>query len=281
MSSALTGLWPEISVWLLLAAALALGWAGRRAAAMPLLAAALVSGWWFGFLEASAILLFAACLAAASGLPAIPARCRPAGHAALILACLAFSLGLVPGLERLPVAADVLTGPQSVPFSYSLGAGKALAFFLLLFALPDLLARPQKPDAMRTAAAALLLAALFAAALAAGTIRWELSVPGWLPVFILGNLLLTCLPEEAFFRGYIQRGLSDRFGNWPALAASAALFGLAHVGGGPMLVLAAGLAGLAYGTAFRFGGGLGCAILFHFGFNLAHLVLFTYPAAAR
>ncbi len=220
------------------------------------------------------------CLAAASRLPAIPARFRPAGHAALILACLAFSLGLVPGLGRLTVAADVLTGPQSVPFSYSLGTGKPLAFLLLLFALPGLRDRPQDPDAKRTGAAAILLVGLFATALAAGMIRWEVSVPDWLPVFCLGNLLLTCLPEEAFFRGYVQLGLSHRLGIWPALAVSAALFGLAHIGGGPLLALFAGLAGLAYGAAFQFGGGLGCAVLFHFGFNLAHLLLFTYPAAA-
>ncbi|WP_171060449.1 CPBP family intramembrane glutamic endopeptidase [Poseidonocella sp. HB161398] len=280
MSSTLTGLWPDISVWMLLAAALAVGWTGRRAAAMPLLAAAMASGWWSGVLGGTALLLFATCLAAASRFAAIPARLRPAGHAALIIACLAFSLGLVPGLGRLPVAADVLTGPQSVPFSYSLGTGKPLAFFLLLFALPGLLDRPQQRDALRTGAAAILLAALFALALAAGMIRWELSLPDWLPVFLAGNLLLTCLPEEAFFRGYLQRGLSGRLGPWPALAVSAALFGLAHAGGGPLLALFAGLAGLAYGAAFQFGGGLGCAVLFHFGFNLAHLLLFTYPAAA-
>ncbi len=279
MSSTMAGLWPAILPWLPLAAALSLGWAGHRAPALAFLGLAAILGWQSGVLSPLAIAISASCLAAAARLPALPPEFRRAGHAALILACLAFALGLVPGMDRLPVAADVRTGPASAAFTYSIGLSKPFAFFLLLFGLPDLLARPQGRDARWLGASVLLLAGLFAIALAAGTLRWELSFPGWLPVFLAGNLLLTCLPEEAFFRGYLQRGLAARFGIWPALAMTSVLFGMAHFGGGPALVLFAGLAGLAYGLAFQFGGGLRSAVLFHFGFNLMHLVVFTYPVA--
>ncbi|MDF5804597.1 CPBP family intramembrane metalloprotease [Pseudomonas aeruginosa] len=66
-------------------------------------------------------------------------------------------------------------------------------------------------------------------------------------------------------------------GPWPALALASALFGLAHFAGGPLLMLFAGLAGLIYGLAWLWSGRLWVATLFHFGLNLTHLLLFTYP----
>jgi len=41
-------------------------------------------------------------------------------------------------------------------------------------------------------------------------------------------------------------------------------------------MLLAGLAGIGYGLAYRFGG-LSAAIATHFGLNVLHLVFFTYP----
>ncbi|WP_172330670.1 CPBP family intramembrane glutamic endopeptidase [Mangrovicoccus sp. HB161399] len=279
MSSILAGVWPEIAPWLPFAAALAIGWTGRKLAALPFLAVAAILAWQSGALGLPSILIFAACLAASAQIPRLPPGARPLGHGLLILACLAFGLGLVPGADRLTIAADFRTGPASLPFSYGIGLEKPFAFFLLLFGLPDLLARTQGPYGKLMGAALAILAGLFLLALSAGTLRWEASFPGWLPIFAVGNLLLTCLPEEAFFRGYIQRRLSARLGIWPGLALSGLLFGLAHLGGGAVLAVFAGLAGLAYGLAFQFGGGLRAAVLFHFGFNMAHLLLFTYPAA--
>ena len=93
------------------------------------------------------------------------------------------------------------------------------------------------------------------------------------------NLLLVSLVEEALFRGYLQGGLQRLIGANPALAASALLFGLAHVGGGWAWVALATLAGAGYGLAWRHGG-LPAALLAHFGLNLGHFALFTYPQLA-
>ncbi|MNT79709.1 CAAX amino terminal protease self- immunity [compost metagenome] len=92
------------------------------------------------------------------------------------------------------------------------------------------------------------------------------------------------LVEEALFRGYIQGGLSRRLEHLPygenlALLLASLVFGLAHVGAGWQWVLLASLAGIGYGLAYRFGG-LAAAIATHFGLNLLHFSLFTYPMLA-
>ncbi|MDT4871696.1 CPBP intramembrane metalloprotease [compost metagenome] len=92
------------------------------------------------------------------------------------------------------------------------------------------------------------------------------------------------LVEESLFRGYIQGGLSRAFKHLPqgehlALLLASLVFGLAHLGAGWQWVLLSGLAGIGYGLAYRFGG-LGAAIATHFGLNLLHFGLFTYPMLA-
>ncbi len=69
---------------------------------------------------------------------------------------------------------------------------------------------------------------------------------GWL--WVLNNLLLVTLVEEALFRGYIQGGLSQHFkqlayGENLALLLASLLFGLVHPGAGWQWMLLASLAG--------------------------------------
>ncbi|BBB58300.1 hypothetical protein UNDKW_0027 [Undibacterium sp. KW1] len=68
------------------------------------------------------------------------------------------------------------------------------------------------------------------------------------------NLFLTCVAEEAFFRGLMQEAIY-RLGNKPAygylaIAVSAILFGgLAHLGGGTQYAALATVAGLGYASS--------------------------------
>lgn len=51
------------------------------------------------------------------------------------------------------------------------------------------------------------------------------------PLFAVSLIALAALPaigEEIFFRGFVQTRLEARWGRWPAIATSAALFGLIH-----------------------------------------------------
>jgi membrane protease YdiL (CAAX protease family) len=76
----------------------------------------------------------------------------------------------------------------------------------------------------------------------------------------LFTFFFIAVPEELFFRGWLQNLLERRIGRFPALLVTAALFGLAHfnkhtVGHGGAFnwryVLLAALAGVFYGRAWR------------------------------
>jgi membrane protease YdiL (CAAX protease family) len=67
-------------------------------------------------------------------------------------------------------------------------------------------------------------------------------------------------------------------GTAAAIALPAALFGLAHLGGGLLMAVLATIVGLGSGWAFARTGCIAAAVFTHFAVNAVHLLAFTYPA---
>ncbi len=85
--------------------------------------------------------------------------------------------------------------------------------------------------------------------------RGAAGVPEFLAAAI-GIFLLTGIPEETLFRGFVQ-GLLERWMGrpWLALGAASVVFGMAHLNNGPRpdwrYAVLATLAGVAYGWVYR------------------------------
>ncbi|CAH0540517.1 CPBP family intramembrane glutamic endopeptidase [Vibrio marisflavi] len=193
----------------------------------------------------------------------------------------ALFLHIVPGFHNLKVLDHVIAKPNSAPFTMYLNLDKPLIFFALLIAFPRLLGSGAKPNNKGIILTAIPLFGLLFVAQWLGAIKPEFGIPSWWWLFALNNLLLTCVAEEAFFRGFLQREIDRKLGWVAGLLIASVLFGLAHFAGGLTLMIFAGLAGLGYGLVFYFSNRLWAAVLVHFLFNFVHLVFFTYPALAR
>jgi len=92
------------------------------------------------------------------------------------------------------------------------------------------------------------------------------------PVRLVGAFVFTFLfiavPEELFFRGWLQNLLERRFGRYPALFVTAILFGLSHFNKRAVhfnwrYVLLAAIAGIFYGRAWREERRIGAAAITH------------------
>jgi membrane protease YdiL (CAAX protease family) len=209
------------------------------------------------------------------------------GHGLFILLAAALASHWLPGFFSARVIAAERFSPDAVPFSMYMNLDKPLIGFWILLACAWTVPRLSALQAARTSVLALVGTgvACMGAALALGFAGWQ---PKWPPhayLWLLNNLLLVSVTEELLFRGYFQGGLQRLFKGLPhggtvALCITALLFGLAHIGGGWQWVLLAGMAGLGYGLAYRFGG-MQAAIITHFGVNLLHFSLFTYPMIDR
>lgn len=209
-----------------------------------------------------------------------------AGHALFLALAVLLFLHALPGFHNLQVIAPAPMSPGAAPFGMYLNLDKPLvAFWIVLVTAP-----PMASASARTTMLAALLACAVAVAACLG-LAMAMNVVGWAPkwpdgggIWLVNNALLVTLAEEALFRGYVQERLAAcwrgrPWGGWAALAVAAALFGLAHFAGGWQWMLLAGVAGAAYGVAYRYGG-LAAAVLAHLGLNAAHFGLFTYPMRA-
>jgi membrane protease YdiL (CAAX protease family) len=211
---------------------------------------------------------------------------RYLGHGLFIVLALALAMHWLPGFYNGRAIDPQRFTDDAVPFSMYLNLDKPLIGFWLLLVCPWIVGRRSLRLSIYATAMALSLSAVLAlgGALLLGVISWAPKWPDQAWLWTLNNLLLVTLVEEALFRGYIQGGLTRHFKNLPygenlALLLASLLFGLVHVGAGWQWVLLASLAGVGYGLAYRFGG-LGAAIATHFGLNLLHFGLFTYPMLA-
>jgi membrane protease YdiL (CAAX protease family) len=80
--------------------------------------------------------------------------------------------------------------------------------------------------------------------------------PLQLAAMLIFTFLFVAVPEELFFRGWLQNLLERRLGRTPALLVTATLFGLSHFNKRALhfnwrYVLLAALAGIFYGRAWR------------------------------
>lgn len=129
------------------------------------------------------------------------------------------------------------------------------------------------------------IALLALLAVISGATRWEFKTPPYLEARLLSNLILTSIPEEGFYRGFIQRTICEYFkstkiGNVIALIITSLLFSVSHIYWSPNLGILAFtfLAGLLYGSVYLFSKRIESAILCHFIFNVIHMTFFSYHA---
>lgn len=269
---------PEIWPWLILIAAQMAALTSQRWLATVLLGLFVGVALTMDLLTPIAALFVALGLTLAARLPALSGRAAWLWHLAFVTWSVALGAHLWPGFHNLLVLDQVRAGPGSAPFSMYLNLDKPMVLFAVLLACPAILGHQRTIRPATLLAGLAVLPALFAVGVLSGAVKPEWTIPPWWLVFALSNLFLTCLTEEVFFRGYLQTKLAARFGPGVGLGLASILFGLAHFAGGAALVVFAALLGLACGLGYLATGRLWVPVLMHFGFNLTHLILFTYPA---
>uniref|UniRef100_UPI003D0A9E61 CPBP family intramembrane glutamic endopeptidase n=1 Tax=Vibrio sp. TaxID=678 RepID=UPI003D0A9E61 len=95
----------------------------------------------------------------------------------------------MPGFNNLQVLDNVLSGPQSMPFSMYLNLDKPLAFFALLLTYPKLLGKGKQVEFTPILIILILLLVLLPVASLLGALRVEVSLPSWWWLFAINNLM--------------------------------------------------------------------------------------------
>lgn len=210
---------------------------------------------------------------------------KAGGYAGTILLGLALSFHLIPGFNNILIFEKLFLSPDASPYTMYFNWDKQVAAFSFIY----LLGFDRDLGSLKRGLKGFLPYLVPVALFLIGTgylmswLRWEPKVPEFIALWMLKNLLFTCVSEEVFFRGFLQ---SKALEKWPKLnpywiiAAIGILFGLVHFQGGWIYVLLASMAGFIYGLAAFRCQSLEAAIFCHFAVNLIHILCFTYPRLA-
>jgi membrane protease YdiL (CAAX protease family) len=267
----------------------------HRVAWFAALTAAIVAAYFTGALQDTAI-LWIALLAAAAWMYRWRKSSASSSRAQRLIAAVAFSLmalamglALLPGFPRVILVEDLVLSPGAMPYTLGLGFPKVVGGILILGIIHQERVRSWREfgAVLRRAAPIYAVTAILVMLLTLGLgyvkfdPKWSLLFLVWAPV----NLFFTCLAEEAFFRGFLLRELSEIGANRQralaiAFGVSAILFGMVHLAGGWKYALAATIAGLGYGWAYHRTQRVEAGMAVHFALNATHFLLFTYPALA-
>ncbi|PSU36481.1 CPBP family intramembrane glutamic endopeptidase [Photobacterium lutimaris] len=274
----LNDLWPDGLVWLLLASTvLSLFFKPKMWPTLLSLTAATALS--FARISPLALSIVVLGLVVAKQSQRLTGMYKAICHGFVIIWAAALVLHLIPGFSNLLVLDKVFSGSNSIPFTMYLNLDKPLIVFGLFLLVPSMLKQATSIARPQLIVLALLFASLPLLAWSTGIVKPEISLPTWTWIFVINNLLFTCVAEEALFRGYIQQRLIERLTPIVGITVTSLLFGLAHFAGGIFFIAIATLAGLLYGLTYYWTGRLAFAVAIHFTFNLLHLLLFTYPMA--
>ncbi|QJB31647.1 CPBP family intramembrane metalloprotease [Chitinophaga oryzae] len=206
-------------------------------------------------------------------------------HIAFFLLSILLLTHQLPGFDNVLIFDRVRFTPDAAPFTMHFNLDKPFAGFAIFTCLLKL-GFIEKYDIGKIGKA--IVAPLTAIIAICILTAWALHFVAWEPKLLLNylwiwglhNLLIVAVTEESVFRGYLQgyvgSAVFKRQKYYLPLIVSALIFAVIHTTGGWPLMLLAFIAGLGYGVAYH-KGGIMAAIFTHFGFNLLHFLLFTYP----
>jgi membrane protease YdiL (CAAX protease family) len=129
------------------------------------------------------------------------------------------------------------------------------------------------------------IALLAIAATMAHVVHWDAKLPSYMAIRTVSNFFFTSIPEEGFYRGFLQAEIARYFkstlwGKIAALFLTSIVFTAAHIFWSPNLAIIGFvfLASLLYGSVYLISKRIESAIIVHFALNLVHMTFFQYHA---
>jgi uncharacterized protein len=205
---------------------------------------------------------------------------------ALLISC-ALSFHFLPGFHNWRVAANLLISPGAPPYNLWFNFDTPfIGLFALALSIPLISSRSALLRMLKIALpmSGVGILILMGISVYFNLVQWNPKIPSIVFVWLIANLIFVTIPQEAFFRGFIQKEFYNQLGRnglagFGSICITSILFTLLH------LIWVADLsflclvfvASVIYGTIYQVTESVEASILCHFGVNTTHFFLFTYP----
>ncbi len=171
----------------------------------------------------------------------------------IFLLGLALQLHLIPGFKNLLIWNKIQLTSDAIPFTLYLNFDKTIVGLIILGLTLNLANTRIEWKALLKQVAfklPIIIFIILILTIVFGYIKFEPKLPHDLWIWVVSNLLFTCVAEEGFFRGFFQESLSQlkyKYSDSIAVLVPAIFFGIIHYPGGIKYVILATAAGALYG----------------------------------
>lgn len=195
---------------------------------------------------------------------------------------LPLSIHLIPGFDNLRLLDNVYISKDAIPFSLYLNYDSmVMAYGLLLFSTQIELSRfTEIPSVIKFGLlyGLISIVVLIPIIFVLGFAHWDFKLTKLTLLFVIVNLIFTCIPEEIFWRGFVQNNIAKYSGNILAVLVTSILFGVIHIiFAGVNFAILAFVASLIYGFSYVKTKRLEVSIICHYFVNMAQFIFVTYP----
>lgn len=193
---------------------------------------------------------------------------------------------LLPGFNNINLFKNTYISPNAIPFSLYLNYNAIIpTYFLIYFSQEiNLIASFSK---FKIALKSGLLYGILAIAILLPIsyffkfIEFDFKISNYTLIFIFVNLIFTCIPEEVFWRGFIQNRIQSYTSPSIAILITSVIFASIHLTfAGIYFAILAFIAGIVYGTAYHKTKKIEVSIICHYMVNIGQFIFFTYPILA-
>ena len=206
----------------------------------------------------------------------------------LIAAFISIALGFhfIPDVNNWLLVTASQISPNAPAFDYYWNFDKPfMGFFVLAFHLHLIRSKQElKSIVVRSLIFFILMLVLFVtASISFDVLEFDFKLPLLGLAWLVGNLFFTVIPEEVFFRGFLQKQITEAiphfFGPYLANILVSLGFALVHYFfiSSVTYIAFAFAASFLYGLIFHITKSIESSIFCHYGLNVIHFIFFTYP----
>ena len=199
---------------------------------------------------------------------------------------LAFFTHLIPGFNNIEFAHQWQASPTSPPMNIFMNYDKSTcALFILAFMIPLIQTSREWRTTLLAAIpwSVLSCVVLFSLGYTMNLIAYDPKLPAISFLWLIRQIFFVIIPQEALFRGFIQReitmGLNNSAAGILAVLLSSLLYALTHllIATSLPFFISAFVAGVLYGTIYQITCRIEAAILTHLIVSIVHFFFFSYP----
>lgn len=193
---------------------------------------------------------------------------------------------MIKGFNNFLLLKEITYGTSSIPINLYLNYDKvSLAIFLLGLSIPVIKEKEQWKHTILITIPWLAFSAFVLLGFAKLTnfVLFDIKFPITTLYWLIINFFFVVIPEEAFYRGFLQheitKNLPNKAGPILAILSVSLLFALIHIFFIPnfTFITLAFIASVLYGTIFYFSKAIESSIITHFFINVIHFFFFSYP----